>query len=122
VKLKVAVMIGKTNMDESPGLRETSYWPGEKPRVRRSRGSSGGSARRWPRAWSAATGTDTGSIRQPAALCGITGLPTYGRVALRMVRLPRASTRRAVCATAEDGRDASAAGFDPRSTSGPAGR
>jgi aspartyl-tRNA(Asn)/glutamyl-tRNA(Gln) amidotransferase subunit A len=87
-----AVLLGKTNLDEFAmgSSNMTSYYGGVENPWRKSGdnrplvpgGSSGGSAAAVAaRCALGATGTDTGgSIRQPAAFCGIVGMkPTYGR-------------------------------------------
>ena len=127
-KLKAAgvVMLGKANMDEFAmgSSNETSFYgpvrnPWDPTKV--PGGSSGGSA-----AASAArlapfsTGTDTGgSIRQPAALTGVTGVkPTYGRVS-RYGMIAFASSLDQAGVLAESAADAATvlkvmAGFDPK--------
>ncbi len=121
-----AVMLGKLNMDEFAmgSSNETSFYgPSLNPWATDCvpGGSSGGSAVAVAaRLAPAVTGTDTGgSIRQPAALCGITGLkPTYGRVS-RYGMIAYASSLDQGGPMARSAEDAALlmqvmAGFDPK--------
>ena len=121
-----AVMLGKANMDEFAmgSSNETSYYgPVKNPwdLAKVPGGSSGGSsAATAARLAPFATGTDTGgSIRQPAALTGVTGVkPTYGRVS-RYGMIAFASSLDQAGVLARTAADAAPvlqamAGFDPR--------
>ncbi len=120
------VCVGKTNMDEFAmgSSNETSYYgPVRNPwdLERSPGGSSGGSAAAVAGGLVvAATGTDTGgSIRQPAALTGVTGVkPTYGRVSRwGMIAFASSLDQAGILAlSAEDAAMllAAMAGFDPR--------
>ncbi len=126
LKVKNTILLGKTNMDEFAmgSSSEHSYFkpvrnPWDTALV--PGGSSGGSAAAVAaNLVVAATGTDTGgSIRQPAALCGITGIkPSYGRVS-RFGMIAFASSLDQAGVLARSAKDAAIlldaiCGFDPR--------
>jgi aspartyl-tRNA(Asn)/glutamyl-tRNA(Gln) amidotransferase subunit A len=126
LKAAGAVMLGKANMDEFAmgSSNETSYYgPVKNPwdTTKVPGGSSGGSAAALAaRLAPYCTGTDTGgSIRQPAALTGVTGVkPTYGRVS-RYGMIAFASSLDQAGVLARTAADAAAvlevmAGFDPK--------
>jgi aspartyl-tRNA(Asn)/glutamyl-tRNA(Gln) amidotransferase subunit A len=126
LKAAGAVMLAKANMDEFAmgSSNETSFYgavrnPWDTTKV--PGGSSGGSAAAAAARLAAfTTGTDTGgSIRQPAALTGVTGVkPTYGRVS-RFGMIAFASSLDQAGVLARSAEDAAIvlgaiAGFDPR--------
>jgi aspartyl-tRNA(Asn)/glutamyl-tRNA(Gln) amidotransferase subunit A len=126
LKTAGAVMLGKANMDEFAmgSSNETSFYGPVKNPWDLSKvpgGSSGGSAAAAAARLAAfTTGTDTGgSIRQPAALTGVTGVkPTYGRVS-RYGMIAFASSLDQAGVLARSAADAAVvlqamAGFDPK--------
>ena len=126
LKASGAVMLAKANMDEFAmgSSNETSFYgPVKNPwnTTKVPGGSSGGSAAATAaRLAPFATGTDTGgSIRQPAALTGVTGVkPTYGRVS-RFGMIAFASSLDQAGVFARSAADAAIvleviAGFDPK--------
>src|SRR5690606_8016757 len=125
-----AVCLGKTNCDEfamGSGNENSHFGAVHNPwdRAAIAGGSSGGAAAAVAAGLAPlATGTDTGgSVRQPASMCGITGIkPTYGRVS-RFGMIAYASSLDQAGAMGRSAADCAAmlgamAGFDPRDAPG----